>query len=345
MTMSSRKLNQVRKSFYVYLPRQWCDSFNLTKDSEVMMQRLADGSLLVLPPGLESRATTTLRVDISDTVGNDMQSALTGAYIVGAAEIELNFKSKVSLTMRERISEWIRRLPGYEILDEDSRRILISDTSEKQMILPILKRQFSTTKFMLGTLVHAMQEGRPEDADRITARDEDVDRHRYFVERMCHIALRDPAYARKVQISSSDCLHFSMATKKVERIADHVCGAAADFVEQKAVDRVVSRFAEEVAGVYENTMLAFFAVEPLRADATKNVRGDEAAFAVVQEASKLAEKIAKQEASPRVSNPELALLLMHLERIASYSADTCEIAINRMISNRIDAVHAVSDSL
>ena len=299
----------------------------------------------MLPPGLESRAPTTLRVDMSGTVGDYVQSVLTGAYIVGATEIELNFRSKIGLTERERISDWIRRLPGYEILDEDSRRILISDTSEKQMILPILKRQFSTTKFMLGTLVHAMQDGRTEDADRINARDEDVDRHRYFVERMCHIALRDPAYARKVQITSSDCLHFSMAAKKVERIADHICGAAADFVEQKVVDRAVSRFAEEVADVYDDTMQAFFAVEPSKVGIENNVSGDEAAFAVVQGASKLAERIAKQEVSPRVSNPGLALLLMHLERISSYSADTCEIAINRMVSNRIDSVHAVTDSL
>ncbi len=342
--MSSRKLNQVRNSFYVYLPRQWCDSFGLTKDSEVRMQQLTDGSLLVLPPGLESRATTALRVDISDSSTHDLQSVLTGAYIVGATEVELNFKGKIDLTVRERISEWIRRLPGYEVLEEDSSMITISDTSEKQMILPILKRQFSTTKFMLGTLVHAMLEGKVEDADRIIARDEDVDRHRYFVERMCHIALRNPAYARKVQITSSDCLHFSMAAKKVERIADHICGAAADFVEQKVVDRAVSKSAEEVAVVYDDTMQAFFAVEPSGMDITNSVRGDEAAFAVVQEASKLAEKIAKQEVSPKVSNPELALLLMHLERISSYSADTCEIAINRMISNRLDAVHAVSDT-
>ena len=51
--ITTRKLNQVRNSFYVYLPRQWCDAFNLTKDSEVKIEQSTDGVLRISPPNLD----------------------------------------------------------------------------------------------------------------------------------------------------------------------------------------------------------------------------------------------------------------------------------------------------
>ncbi len=326
----TRKLNQVRNSYYVYLPRAWCDKHSLKKDSEVRMEESPEGVLVVIPPTYEGQIRRELTVKITESDKNQVEIVLTGAYIIGGTSVTLKFPDPMDITTRERISQWIRRLPGFEILDEHSDMLVVSDTSEKQMILPILKRQFSTAKYMLNGLVTAMENGNTDLASRILPRDEDVDRHRYFVERLCHLALQDAAYARKIAITPSDCLNFSLAAKYVERIADHVCDAASEFITLKEVGPSVIKVAKELIHAYEDTMKVFFG-----SDSARRTTTDSQAFDVLGVADSIAARFEKMGSSRRGPSSRMVLLLMHLERVASYCADIGEVAINRLIGSKI----------
>ncbi|MHA1740725.1 MAG: PhoU domain-containing protein [Candidatus Thorarchaeota archaeon] len=328
----TRKLNQVRNSFYVYLPRAWCDKHSLRKDSEVRLEESPEGVLIIVPPGYEGHVHRDLKVRIPSSEKNEVEIVLTGAYIIGSTSITLEFPETLDMETRERVSRWIRRLPGFEILDEHSDTVVVSDTSEKQMVLPILKRQFSTAKYMLNGLVSAMEGGDTSLAARILPRDEDVDRHRYFVERLCHLALQDAAYARRIAITPSDCLNFSLAAKYVERIADHVCGAASEFISLKEVGSPVIKTARSLMRTYEDTMKTFFETD----SATRGHReSDVRAFDVLESTERLAQRFEKMGSSRRGQSSRMVLLLMHLERVASYCADIGEVAVNRLIASRI----------
>ncbi len=328
----TRKLNQVRNSFYVYLPRAWCDKHSLKKDSEVRMEESPEGVLVIIPPTYEGQIRRELTVRVKEPNGKQVEILLTGAYIIGGTTIALEFPEAIDIETREKISQWIRRLPGFEILDEHSDVLVVSDTSEKQMILPILKRQFSTAKYMLNGLVTAMETGNTDLASRILPRDEDVDRHRYFVERLCHLALQDAAYARKIAITPSDCLNFSLAAKYVERIADHVCDAASEFIAVKEVSPTVIKTAKTLIRTYEQTMKTFFGTDSTKHEVHEY---DDQAFEVLQSAENLAQRLEKMGSSRRSLSPRMVLLLMHLERVSSYCADIGEVAINRLIGSKI----------
>ncbi len=330
--ITTRKLNQVRNSFYVYLPRGWCDKFSLTKDSEVRIEQTTEGLLRVFPPNFEKDESKQLLLDITPKAQSSIVNLLIGAYLVGAGEIELHFKEPIDLATREEISRWIRRLPGFEILDEHSDSFTISDTSEKQVIAPILKRQFRTTKYMLDSFIAAMESEDFEETTRILDRDEDVNRHRYFVERLCHLALRNPSYARKISISPSDALHFSLAAKYVERIADHICEATTALINMKQVDAPLKKVAHAVLQSYDDTMKTFFSVDSLRNHENQDVASQtQEAFAALTESNRLAKKLGKLDPGKRDVSSQRVLLVLHLERIASYSADIGEVAINRII--------------
>jgi phosphate uptake regulator len=307
----------------------------LTKESEVRIQQTAEGTLLILPPGFEPKQGNLFKYRVDEESKDSIDSLLIGAYIVGVGGLELEFTKSLDIGTRENISKWIRRLPGFEILEEHGKSVTVSDTSEKQVIMPVLRRQFATTKYMLNSLIRAMEPEQLIEAERIADRDEDVDRHRYFVERLCHLALQDPAYARKIEITPKDCLHFSLAAKYVERIADHVCGASNELLQVKTVNKPTIKLAEEIGELYNVTTKTFFGMDKSDVSSESIAKDTKEAFFALNEAKKISQKIARMESSKKGLSPHIVLLLLHLERIASYCADIAEVAVNRIIEARI----------
>jgi phosphate uptake regulator len=332
--ISTRKLNQVRNSFYVYLPRQWCDSFGLTKNSEVRIEQFPDGYLRITPPSIGITENRPLIFKITPDNQANIVELLIGSYIVGTGQLRLDFSEDLDIGMREMISTWIRKLPGFEILEEQTNSLTISDTSEKQVLTPILRRQFSTTKYMLSSLVKAMETEDYEHGNKILDRDEDVNRHRYFVERLCHLALQNPSYARKIEIEPSDALHYSLAAKYVERIADHVCEATKALLELGTVSKKIVDYSKRVLEVFDLTTRTFFGISVGDDKSTRGMpfSADEA-FGAIRRTEAVEHRISRISAASR--NAQEALLNLHLGRIVSYCADIGEVAINRTIEEHI----------
>jgi phosphate uptake regulator len=309
----------------------------MTKDSEVRIQESPEGTLLVLPPDFESGEANRLEFELKGSKEMDIERLLVGSYIVGAKNVELKFADGLNLTTRGTISKWIRRLGGFEILDEHSKSITLSDISEKQVVIPILKRQFSTTKYMLSELLNMMKSKDFTQTSRIIDRDDDVDRHRYFVERLCHLALHEPAYARKIDITPSDSLHFSLAAKYIERLADHICGAAEKLAIIGNIDSSIFKQTAALSELYNESMSVFFRVEGSRRKSKTATLAEDTreAFDTLNNAEAIAAEFSKSGTSRKGVDSHLVLLYLHLERIAYYCADISEVAINRIIQSHL----------
>lgn len=299
------------------------------------MEQTSDGTLRIIPLSVESTRKGYLKIEITSNHVNNLVNLLVGSYIVGATELEMHFEENMDMSVRALVSEWIRRLPGFEILEESGDSFTIGDTSEKQLVRKILQRQFDTVKFMFTGLVSILSGEYDDNPSRIVDRDEDVDRHRYFVERLCHLALQDPSYARKIGLLPPDALGFSLAAKHVERIADHICSAVAETARIKNVEAKVENLAKTLAKVYERTKKIFFTVDRHKDDDVNIAELASDAFEALALANKLAAAFQKLEASREKKTSNEILLTLHLERLASYCADIIEIGINRIIESQI----------
>jgi phosphate uptake regulator len=336
---STRKLNKVRNSLYVYLPRNWCDEHGLEKHSEVLLERIQDGTLQIIPTSVSRKEKGKLNIGIDSKHEKDLANLLVGAYIVGVSELELKFDDPLDMATREDISKWVDKLEGWGIVDEHSNSVLISDllTSDREVIRKVLRRQFATTKYMLERTMMLLETGNKKDYTHIISRDEQVDRNRYLVERLCHLVLRDPGYARVVSLSPPDALNYSLAAKHVERIADHICEALAELVKSTSVDRKLKKLAKSLVNVYDKTNLVFFSIDKQgRSDEEEDLTSNASeAFDALKEATDLANSLRGLESSRKEKEPHEILLALHLGRIASYCADIIEIGINRIIMSRL----------
>lgn len=335
---STRKLNKVRNSLYVYLPRDWCDEHHLEKHSEVLFERIQDGSLHIVPKSTSHREKGKLSIGIDDMHKKDLANLLVGAYIVGVGELELKFDETLDMATRENISKWVDKLEGWGILDEHSNSVLISDllTSDRDVIRKVLRRQFATTKYMLERTISILETGEAKDQTHIISRDEQVDRNRYLVERLCHLVLRDPGYARVVSLTPPDALNFSLAAKHVERIADHICEALVELTKSTTIDTKLKNLATSILSVYDKTNLVFFSIDKQgHSDQEGLTSNSTEAFDALKEATELANSLRRLESSRKEKEPHEILLALHLGRIASYCADIIEIGINRIIMSRL----------
>ncbi|TFF95639.1 phosphate uptake regulator PhoU [Candidatus Thorarchaeota archaeon] len=337
---TTRKLNKVRNSFYVYLPKEWIDEYGLDEKSEVRIDRVADGALHVLPSTVTRKQVGPLKLKIEKDESQNVVNLLVGSYIVGADDLELEFTEEIDMATRGEISAWVEKLKGYDILDEHSKNISISDIltteKEKDVIRKMLRRQFSTTKYMLNGMMEIIETSKLGDHEHIISRDEEVDKNRYFVERVCHLVLRDPSYARDISLSATDALNFSLAAKYVERIADHICGGIQELVTKTSVEAELKKLAAKVAQLYEETTSTFFSIDKKGKRVTENLPGDSSqAFVALRSSSPLIEALENLESARSKKSPSEVLLAMHLERIASYCADIIEIGINRIIEAQL----------
>ncbi len=329
--IGTRRLNKVRNSLYMYLPREWCDRHSLDKDSEVKLQQLDDGSLLVMPVTSSPTRPMELVIRVQDTnMQMRLEPLLIGAYIVGASRIVLSFEVDIATDVRERIGEWIRSMPGFEILEEYDRSIVISSTSEKQMLIPILKRQFITTKYMLNALIHSFETGEMGDLSRVGQRESDVDRYRYSIDRMCHLALRDADYARRVEVSPIDCIHISFVSKYIERIADHILDITELLNEYGMLKLPSLDHICQLNQLYENVLNMFFYADEQRHKKDPSLLLRES-IELVAYSQETALQIAKLNIPTNDVSSACYLVLTHFQRIASYCTDIGEIAIDRIL--------------
>ena len=328
----------MRNSLYVYLPRDWCDEHSLEKHSEVLLERIQDGSLRVIPASASRKEKGKLVIGVDNEHKEDLPNLLVGAYIVGVGELELKFDESLDMATREEISKWVDKLEGWEILDEHSHSVLISDllTSDREVIRKVLRRQFATVKYMLERAVSILETGDARDHLHILSRDEQVDRNRYLVERLCHLVLRDPAYARIVSLFPPDALNFSLAAKHVERIADHVCESVVELSKSPSIDNKLRNLAANIVSLYDKTNLVFFSIDKRsKSDREDLTSYASEAFDALKEATSLANALRRFESSRKEKESHEVLLALHLGRIASYCADIIEIGINRIIMSQL----------
>ena len=85
----TRRLNQVRRSFYVYLPREWVDRHRLGKNSEVRIEQTVDGALVIFPSDTRTKDIISgeLSLEVGAAQSSRIENLLTGAYIIGADSV------------------------------------------------------------------------------------------------------------------------------------------------------------------------------------------------------------------------------------------------------------------
>lgn len=327
--METRKVYVSGGSTYVIsLPKKWVKKTNLKPgDSLVVTEH---GSSLQIETGVIEKESRTKEIKISQVMSSDsLERILIAFYLVGYDTIKIKLDRKDHLAYREIIRNILDYLIGVEIVEDTNEAMTLEIMLDykRMSTMQILQRMFSINRSMLLDLGKALKNMDIGLAKDIIAREKEIDRLYFLVVRQLKSAVEYPQVAEKLGIESQrDCLGYRIVVKVLERIADHIENIAKSYIQLFEIQKETEL--NDFIGLNNNVVATFEkAVQSLF---TRNDEMAETVFHDLKKVDKSQTDISKK--LFKIEDIQSAILMKamldSLGRIASYSGDIAEVAIN-----------------
>jgi phosphate uptake regulator len=330
--METRKIYVSGGSTYVIsLPKKWVKRANLKAgDSLVVTEQ---GSSLLIETSIVEKESKVKEIKISKITSNEaLERIIIAFYLVGYDTIRIKLDRKDHLPYRKSIRKILDYLIGVEIVEDtdDAMTLEIMVDYKRMMTAQILQRMYSINRSMLLDLGKALKTMDIALAKDVIVREREIDRLYFLVVRQLKSAVEYQQVAEKLGIENQrDCLGYRIAVKVLERIADHIENIAQSYIQLMEINKDVQL--EDFIKLNSNIVLTF--EKSVQALFTRNHVLAEKIFQELKEIKKSHSDVSNELLQPK--NLQSAILqktmLDSLGRIASYSGDIAEIAINMSV--------------
>ena len=327
--MEARKVYVSGGSTYVIsLPKKWVKKTNLKPgDSLVVTEQ---GSSLLIETSVIEKESKTKDIKISQVASSDaLERILIAFYLVGYDTIKIKLDRKNHLAYRESIRNILDYLIGVEIVEDTNEAMTLEIMLDykRMSTLQILQRMFSIDRSMLLDLGKALKNMDIGLAKDIIVREKEIDRLYFLVVRQLKSAVEYQQVAEKLGIiSQRDCLGYRIVVKVLERIADHIEIIAKSYIQLFEVQKETQL--DEFIDLTNNMVATF--EKSIQALFTRNGEMAETVFHELKKVEKSQSDISKE--LFKIEDIQSAILMKtmldSLGRIASYSGDIAEVAIN-----------------
>jgi len=212
----------------VSLPKNWAKKYGIKRGSFLSISERSDGCLIIEPISEKVEEIKKVSILCSGKSIKRIEWEIIGAYLLGFEVIEINAKERMEAEIRSRIKTVVQNLIGLEILEENSKRILINCLLDHSAVNPkrLLEREHVITMSMHKDVIHALIEGDLNLAKSVMNRDDEVDRIYFLTVRLLRSAIQSPKLADKFKITPIECLDYRLASSLIESIGDYSADAA-----------------------------------------------------------------------------------------------------------------------
>jgi len=295
----------------------------LDAGSVVSYEERQDGRLLLSPKIDEERAPLEVVLDASPFVRREIIER----YLLGYDIIRVQSKETLSPEVREEVRRTTKRLVGLEVLEEDSKRIVLQCLVEPSLLNPerILRRLEMLSMPMQLDAVQAFVSSNAELAKGVVERDEEVDRWYFLLVRLVRAAIAATYLLEKIKVSSVDCLDFRLLASYIETFADYSVTIAENTQTKIVVPKVEQLMLEKI-GAAVNTMYR----DAVGSVLSRDLKLASSVAPRFKEAKKqLADAEASVAESSRTLVNHLVATIIALNRMCEISVDISDLTITR----------------
>lgn len=317
-------------SYIVSLPKEWVRDMGLRPKDPVAVIIQPDSSVLIVPKKEYRESKTQGYIDALGERNEDtILRKFISYYLAGYDIIKIDTGKSIP-SLRTAIRDTVRKkLIGVEIVEESSTGMLAQCISS-YTDLPLKKateRMSIIASGMFSDAVDVLKTSDQDLANEIVERDDEVDRFYYLILRQLNIAIRNRLVISEIGLSSPrDLLGYRLASKSIERVADHSCSISILAVElgnmKESLLEEFSKIAKDSKSVFEKSVNSL-----LRMDSYLAETAILEAKKVIDDERKLSEEIL----APQMEGKEVAtikLILESIRRVAEYGTDISEITID-----------------
>jgi phosphate uptake regulator len=328
--METRKVQVTGGSTYtVSIPKGWATEHDVSGGTVVALFE-EDDTLLVRPRAEGEPSEVVL--DVRGLEGEALVRAVTTLYVGGFDAVTLE-APRVTAERRRTVRRAIRRLVGFEVVEETGGAIRLRDLLDQSelSVRDATVRAHRLSAAMLGDAVEALREGDRPLADDVIERDDDVDRLRALVERAFRTSLRDPQVAAEAGLTQTACFDHHRCVRQYERVADHAEKLAHLTEDGTPVPDPVAGALTDLHGtsthVVELATESFFETDGDRAVRLANEAREEN-----ERVADVARDVdAKVRTLDPVGSGRLGLAVDSLSRVADYGGNVAEVALQRAL--------------
>ena len=316
-------------SFMITLPKDWADSVGLKKNDTVGLQPQPDGSMVIYPGGEQAAMAGSTRVIDADglTDRDFLYRQLVGAYIAGHDAIEIRSEKELSSMVASTASSFTQTAIGLEILEESENRILIKDLMDQGEIKPAksVERMKVLVRNMLNDVLDALQERDATALEQMADRDREVDRLDWLISRQVNIHQKDITISRRMGMDLCEISRCGTVSRSIERIGDHAVLLASNLRpliegETTVVDERILSTGREVVTLFTDSV------------ATWSGKNMDAANRCIERGGTLVRRskeiVDLDDNLDEKTALAAELISSSVKRVAEYSMDIAEIAIN-----------------
>jgi phosphate uptake regulator len=259
--MEYRKLQVTSDgSYFVTIPKYWILNCNLKKGDMLKFKETINGTL-----SLSSETPTEKTLKTTSLMPSPYLERIIGeSYLSGTDIIKITSKKFLSSEIRERAKKTLKRFVGLEIIEEDSKNLVIQCLLEPSLIIPdkITRRIHAISSEMEKDSVTSLLQDNKELANTVIERDEEVDRQYFLLVRLVRTALTYPNIAEKLSISPLECLDYRLLASLIEHYADYSVDIAMSTlkVEPKSLPKIfkdnLNDLSRQLYNEYNNSFIS-----------------------------------------------------------------------------------------
>ena len=337
-TRQTRKIQLSGGSTYIIsLPKNWIEELKIKVGENITIVKNSNQSLTLFPREQEDRKNTTAVIYSSQKdSGDSVKRKIIAAYLAGYKTIQIKTKGmKISSEHSRSVRELVRlSMIGTEIVESSSEAMTIQILTRLPELSfeTALKRMYLMATNMVKESIESLEEADTSHADAVVDMDDEVDRFGLYMRRNLVLAVGNENILQDMGLKRpSDCLEYRTIVSKIERIGDHASLIAKriKFIEEKIDPKIIikiKKLSEKSLEVFEEAITAV-----QNHDFQKGENVAEKVSKVIEEEKEIMSKIKEGEKNATV----IKFVLEDLRRIAEYSSDIAEVAIDENIHSII----------
>jgi phosphate uptake regulator len=339
LTEDTRKLQFTGGSTYIIsLPKRWVDQNQLGKGSVIKLREEEGGLLSIIPSdtAVQQRSEEASIKVTSEDAPDAVIRKTVSAYLVGYSIIHLKGERQKQLSIKQRreIKSFSRNmLVGTEIVidtpQELTLQVLLS--YPELSVQSALRRMSIITASMQRDAMNALKGLDYQQAKEVADTDNEVDRFNLYIIRQLKTAIQNPRIIKEIGLQNArDCLGYRLATKSVERTADHAASIAENVLLIKnrfeaETYKKLEQMSNLAVSMFETAIEALFRQDYALAEGivekTKEIASME------KEAVDASQKVDVEDA------PYLRLIIESIHRTAEYASDIAEVVLNLTVES------------
>jgi len=325
-------------TYIISLPKKWVEELEINAGDNVTIIKNSNKSLTLIPneKDAEEEKNTAVILSNQKDSGDSIKRKIIAAYLAGYKTIKIKTKGmRIPPEHSKSVRELVHTaMIGTEIVESSSEAMSVQIlTRLPELSFSIaLKRMYLMANNMVVEAIESLVEADVAHADEVINMDDEVDRFGLYMRRNLILAIENEKVLQDMGLRRpSECLGYRTVISRIERIADHagLVAKRVKFMEEKIDSKIIEKIkklTERSLRVFEESITS---VQEM--DFEKGEKVAEMVSQIVEEEKQIMIRIKETGKNASI----IRFALEDLRRIAEYSSDIAEVAIDENIQSII----------